>query len=250
MSFGVSAMWIAGASAVMGVGSAYSAGQGQKMQSKMAQRNAQRQYDLKVGVSEQQLDEQGQEAMSKMTEVTRQFLQAKGQLKAVSAESGVSGNVAKRKFAMLRTKESETKGKVAKEINTNVVNIAQGMLAEKIDTERLIQEAKAKDLSTAQLAMNMRSRMRLFIKKSKFNKNTKTFKLIGCSPTQLKSYIAKKFKPGMTWQNHGDWHIDHIKPLSLAKSTIEMNKLFHYSNLQPLWAEDNLKKNNKINFNV
>ena len=95
------------------------------------------------------------------------------------------------------------------------------------------------------LAMNMRGRMREFIKKSGFNKNKSTFKFIGCSPDELKLYLEKKFKKGMTWKNHGSWHIDHIKPLASAKSVDAMNKLFHYTNLQPLWAEENLKKGDK-----
>ena len=91
----------------------------------------------------------------------------------------------------------------------------------------------------------MRGRMRLFIKKSGFNKNKSTFKLIGCTPDELKLYLEKKFKEGMTWKNHGSWHIDHIKPLASAKSVDEMNILFHYTNLQPLWAEENIKKKDK-----
>ena len=95
------------------------------------------------------------------------------------------------------------------------------------------------------LAMSMRGRMRLFIKKSGFNKNKSTFKLIGCSPDELKAHIENRFKSGMTWKNHGRWHIDHIKPLASAKSIDAMNKLFHYTNLQPLWADENLKKKDK-----
>ena len=46
----------------------------------------------------------------------------------------------------------------------------------------------------------------------------------------------------MSWNNHGEWHIDHIKPLGLAKTENELKKLFHYKNVQPLWANENRKK--------
>jgi hypothetical protein len=50
----------------------------------------------------------------------------------------------------------------------------------------------------------------------------------------------------MNWDNYGDWHLDHIIPLCEAKTEEELFKLNHYTNLQPLWAEDNLKKNRKL----
>jgi hypothetical protein len=70
---------------------------------------------------------------------------------------------------------------------------------------------------------------------------------LGCSPQFLKEHIEKQFSDGMSWELVGKYiHIDHIIPLSSANTEEELYKLCHYSNLQPLWAEDNLKKSNKI----
>lgn len=75
-------------------------------------------------------------------------------------------------------------------------------------------------------------------------------KNVGCSADQLKSYLESQFQPGMTWQNYSNrgWHIDHIKPLSKFDLTKEdqFHQAIHYTNLQPLWAGDNLKKSNKL----
>jgi hypothetical protein len=49
----------------------------------------------------------------------------------------------------------------------------------------------------------------------------------------------------MTWSNMGEWHIDHIKPLATAKTEKDVYELNHYTNLQPLWAKDNLSKGAK-----
>jgi hypothetical protein len=98
------------------------------------------------------------------------------------------------------------------------------------------------------LSCNMRSRLRIFLlRKTKIKKTDKTFNYIGCSPTYLKEYIEKQFNNGMSWDNYGiyGWHIDHIIPLSTAKTEEELYKLCHYTNLQPLWAKDNLSKGNR-----
>jgi hypothetical protein len=79
-------------------------------------------------------------------------------------------------------------------------------------------------------------------------KNNHSFKIIGCTPKELKEHLERQFVIGMSWDNYGlfGWHIDHIIPLSSAKSEEELYKLCHYSNLQPLWAKDNLVKGNRI----
>jgi hypothetical protein len=70
--------------------------------------------------------------------------------------------------------------------------------------------------------------------------------IIGCTPQELKEHIEKKFKEGMSWNNRDKWHIDHIIPLSSGKTEEEILKLCHYTNLQPLWAKENLEKSNKL----
>lgn len=93
---------------------------------------------------------------------------------------------------------------------------------------------------------SLRSRLRMAIKNNK--KHGTTIKLIGCDIEYLKTYLANKFQDGMSWNNYGEWHIDHIIPCSSfdLSDEIQQQKCFHYSNLQPLWAIDNIKKSNKI----
>jgi hypothetical protein len=85
---------------------------------------------------------------------------------------------------------------------------------------------------------------------NKRNLSTNTFELIGCNRETFLQHIEKQFTEGMTWENYGlkGWHIDHIFPLSSFDLTNEneVKKACHYTNLQPLWWEDNLKKGNKI----
>ena len=72
---------------------------------------------------------------------------------------------------------------------------------------------------------------------------------LGCSIPEFKKYLESKFKKGMSWDNFGyyGWHIDHIKPLiSFNLSNPEdIKKVCHYSNLQPLWAKENISKGGK-----
>ena len=73
---------------------------------------------------------------------------------------------------------------------------------------------------------------------------------MGCTISELKSYLESKFQPEMTWDNWAldGWHIDHIKPL-VSFDLTDRNQLLescHYTNLQPLWATDNLIKSDKI----
>ena len=80
----------------------------------------------------------------------------------------------------------------------------------------------------------------------KYSKKSRTHELLGCDWNFLKNHIEKQFNDGMSWENRNKWHIDHIIPLASAKSQNELEKLCHWTNLQPLWAIDNLKKKKNI----
>jgi len=81
---------------------------------------------------------------------------------------------------------------------------------------------------------------------NQFSKNAKTETILGCTIQEFVIYISSKFLKGMNLNNYGEWHLDHIKPISLAESQEEIIILNHYTNFQPLWAEDNIKKSNKF----
>lgn len=95
------------------------------------------------------------------------------------------------------------------------------------------------------MSQKLRARLRDYLKKNQITKKNKTFKIIGCSPEELKKYLEERFYGEMSWENRNLWDIDHIIPLSSAKSIEEVEKLSHYTNLQPLWRTENKKKSNK-----
>lgn len=72
-------------------------------------------------------------------------------------------------------------------------------------------------------------------------KPTSTMELVGCSAEKLCAWIEMHFAEGMTWENRGKWHIDHIRPVASFEDPADP-ACWHWSNLQPLWAEDNLRK--------
>ncbi len=116
-------------------------------------------------------------------------------------------------------------------------------------------ERKAND-PLFKLSCNIRTLINLSLVKSGYSKNTKSYNIIGISYNDLKSYFESKFSNWMNWENHGlyngqlnyGWDIDHIIPLSSAKTEEEIILLNHYSNLQPLCSKVNrdIKKDRLI----
>ena len=81
-------------------------------------------------------------------------------------------------------------------------------------------------------------------------KKARTLDYIGCTAVELMQHLEEQFTDGMNWDNHGQWHVDHIQPLATLKDyddiEIGLYKLWNYRNLQPLWATDNIRKGDSI----
>lgn len=124
----------------------------------------------------------------------------------------------------------------------------------RLENKNLIREYKRKrhkfDINNNpeyKIKRNLRRRLNLAIKCQKGNKQKSMENYLGCTIKQFKVYLESKFDSKMNFSNYGKWHIDHIKPCSSFNlvNLEEQKKCFHYTNLQPLWAKDNLSKGAK-----
>ncbi len=97
------------------------------------------------------------------------------------------------------------------------------------------------------LKSNLRCRTYQAFKNKGYSKNAKTQEMLGVDWEVCKAHIERQFKKGMNFNNYGEWHIDHIIPLSSAKTPERIKELCHYTNLQPMWAKDNISKSDSIN---
>lgn len=114
------------------------------------------------------------------------------------------------------------------------------------EQQRIYAFNRRKTNALYKLKKTLRNRTRLALKRKRWANNSRLQDYIGCSLPDLKLHIERQFQPGMSWNNHGSWHIDHIIPLDSAETAEAMYKLCHFTNLQPLWSTDNLKKGSKL----
>ena len=116
--------------------------------------------------------------------------------------------------------------------------------------KRLALKHKLQMLNDPQYAISRSCRNRVYVAMSRqlAQKSSKTIELTGCTWKFLREYIESKFSFGMTWGNRGEWHIDHIRPCDSFDLTDvnQQRQCFHYTNLQPLWALDNLRKGSNV----
>jgi hypothetical protein len=100
------------------------------------------------------------------------------------------------------------------------------------------------------LINNFRTAIYQVLKENNVQKNGRYFEILNYSPDELINHLETQFTDGMTWENYGKWHVDHIRPISSFNINQirdeEFMKCWSLENLQPLWGEDNIRKSNKI----
>ena len=107
---------------------------------------------------------------------------------------------------------------------------------------------RLKNDSLFKLKMNIRTLIKYGFNKKGIKKILKSELILGCSFQEFRDYLEKQFDDKMNWDNQGSyWHLDHIKPVSLAATEQELIELNHYTNFQPLFWKENLSKSNKYN---
>jgi hypothetical protein len=109
---------------------------------------------------------------------------------------------------------------------------------------RSIEYEKKRIVSDINYKLRKRLRGRVKMALNGNYKTGRTIEMLGCSIDEFRKHLESKFQDGMSWKNYGEWHIDHIIPCAsfdLSKVD-EQRKCFHYTNQQPLWAVDNLRK--------
>jgi len=113
--------------------------------------------------------------------------------------------------------------------------------------ERLREQARARVKTPFQIMKKrLRDRLRNIFSNHGKKKRSSTLDMIGGDWLVAKKHLESLFTESMTWENIGEWHIDHIIPFATAKTEEELIALCHYTNLQPLWAFDNMSKGAKL----
>lgn len=96
------------------------------------------------------------------------------------------------------------------------------------------------------ITTRVRGLIRAKIKSGGFTKKSRAGAILGCEWIAFKEHIERQFTKGMSWGNIREIHLDHIVPLSTAKTEADVIALNHFTNIRPMWAVDNMRKHDKL----
>lgn len=155
-----------------------------------------------------------------------------------------------REYYVRNIESIRTKGEIYRDNNREVIREKGRAVAKRNRLKRrpymkaYCSKRRNEDLNFRLLG-NLRNRVRIAVKKTRGEKAHRTIALIGCTIPELRAHLESQFVPGMAWTNYGSgWHIDHRHPCARydLRCPDQQRECFHWTNLQPLWAFDNLSK--------
>lgn len=160
-------------------------------------------------------------------------------------ETKPTGDFLKRNDSVdgFRSQCKECHSAYRKPINSNYRKENKAQLR-KYDLDYRKKRIEEDDLYRARLIA--RDVIRKAISRGGYSKNSRTEEILGCDYATFKAHLESKFCEGMTWKNRNEWHVDHIIPISIARDERHLLELNHFTNLQPLWVEDNIRKSNLL----
>ena len=177
----------------------------------------------------------------KITEKTKEYVQAnKKKIKEYKKE------YQKANREKITEKRREYHKKYSEDNKEKIKEYYQANKHKMNENSKEYQRERRKTDPLFKMMCNLRNRTSKSFKNQGYCKNTRTQEMLGIDLEIAKQHIERQFTKGMNWNNYGEWHIDHIIPLASASTPERLKELCHYTNLQPLWAEDNLSKKDKI----
>jgi len=168
-----------------------------------------------------------------------EFNKNRTKIDGLSTECKPCSKIYKKNHYIIHCDEIKTKSAIWQSTNKEHRRVyMQGYMKERYNTDILYK-----------LINNIRHRIKEAIKHGHGTKLNSSTELLGCTVEKCREHLESLFQEGMTWENHGNfgWHIDHIRPCASfdLRDPEQQKQCFHYTNLQPLWAEDNLRKSDK-----
>ena len=155
--------------------------------------------------------------------------------------------------AYQETRKEELKEKARAYYQKNKLVIAEKVRLYQLENKDKIREQKRAYVTKrynndVEFKIANRLRNRLLKAIGRFSKAGSAVRDLGCTISEFLAHIEKQFVPGMSWETHGEWHLDHIKPLASFDLTdpIQFKEAAHYTNYQPLWAADNQRKGARV----
>jgi len=148
-----------------------------------------------------------------------------------------------RRYAAKNPEKIRAKGKRQRELFGDVLR-ARSLSWYRANRDKVREQKNARRRTDplARLKNVVRTRIWCALKRRGYGKRDRTVTMLGCSYEDLRRHIEVQFTEGMSFDNQGAWHIDHKIQLATAKTEDELIALCHYTNLRPLWAQDNMRR--------